>query len=157
MRRQIRSLRRKEEDVGTNSRLFNILLVEDDPADVQLARQAMKESSIPYSLKVVGNGEEAMSYLLSRDSEAGLEHPDIILLDLNLPEKGGIEVLKEIKENADLRRIPVIVLTTSNDERDVEKAYAVHANCYITKPVDYDKFSGVIKSIVNYWSSVAKI
>ncbi len=146
-----------EEDVGTNSRLFNVLLVEDNPADVRLAGQAMKESNIPSSLKVVGSGEEAMSYLLSRDSEVGLERPDIILLDLSLPEKGGIEVLKEIKENPDLKRIPVIVLTTSNDERDVESAYAVHANCYITKPVDSDKFSGVIKSIVNYWSSIAKM
>jgi len=132
-------------------------LVEDNPADVQLAREAMKESSIPYSLRVVGNGEEAMSYLLSRDSDAGLERPDIILLDLNLPRKGGLEVLREIKGNPALKRIPVIVLTTSNDEQDIESAYAVHANCYITKPVDFDRFSRVIKSIVNYWSSVVKL
>lgn len=117
----------------------------------------MKESSIPYSLRVVGNGEEAMSYLLSRDSDAGLERPDIILLDLNLPRKGGLEVLREIKGNPALKRIPVIVLTTSNDEQDIESAYAVHANCYITKPVDFDRFSRVIKSIVNYWSSVVKL
>lgn len=132
-------------------------MVEDNPADVQLAREAMKESSIPYSLRVVGNGEEAMSYLFSRDSDAGLERPDIILLDLNLPRKGGLEVLREIKGNPDLKRIPVIVLTTSNDEQDIESAYAVHANCYITKPVDFDRFSRVIKSIVNYWSSVVKL
>ena len=132
-------------------------MVEDNPADVQLAREAMKESSIPYSLRVVGNGEEAMSYLLSRDSDAGLERPDIILLDLNLPRKGGLEVLREIKGNPALKRIPVIVLTTSNDEQDIESAYAVHANCYITKPVDFDRFSRVIKSIVNYWSSVVKL
>jgi CheY-like chemotaxis protein len=132
-------------------------LVEDNPEDVQLAREAMKESSIPYSLKVVGNGEEAMSYLLSRDSDEGLERPDIILLDLNLPKKGGIEVLKEIKGNLDLKHIPVIVLTTSNDEQDIESAYAVHANCYITKPVDFDQFSKAIKSIVNYWATVVKL
>jgi chemotaxis family two-component system response regulator Rcp1 len=117
----------------------------------------MKQSSIPYSLKVVGNGEEAMSYLLSRDSDAGLEPPDIIVLDLNLPGKGGIEVLKDIKVNPDLKRIPVIVLTISNDEQNIESAYAVHANCYITKPVDFDKFSDVIRSIVNYWATVAKL
>lgn len=132
-------------------------MVEDNPEDVQLAREAMKESSIPYSLKVVGNGEEAMSYLLSRDSDEGLERPDIILLDLNLPKKGGIEVLKEIKGNLDLKHIPVIVLTTSNDEQDIESAYAVHANCYITKPVDFDQFSKAIKSIVNYWATVVKL
>jgi chemotaxis family two-component system response regulator Rcp1 len=137
--------------------LFNILLVEDNPADVQLAREAMKESSTPYSLKVVGNGEEAMSYLLSRDSDPGLERPDIILLDLNLPKKGGIEVLKEIKGNLDLKHIPIIVLTISHDEQDIESAYAVHANCYITKPVDFDKFSKVMKSIVNYWATVVKL
>jgi chemotaxis family two-component system response regulator Rcp1 len=131
--------------------------VEDNPAEVRLAREAMKQSSIPYSLKVVGNGEEAMSYLLSRDSDAGLEPPDIIMLDLNLPGKGGIEVLEEIKANPDLKRIPVIVLTTSNDDKNIESAYAVHANCYITKPVDFDKFSDVIKSIVNYWATVVKL
>jgi chemotaxis family two-component system response regulator Rcp1 len=131
--------------------------VEDNPADVRLAREAIKQSSIPYSLKVVGNGEEAMSYLLSRDSDAGLEPPDIIILDLNLPGKGGIEVLEEIKANPDLKRIPVIVLTTSNDDKNIESAYAVHANCYITKPVDFDKFSDVIRSIVNYWATVVKL
>lgn len=131
--------------------------MEDNPADVGLAREAMKQSSIPYSLKVVGNGEEAMSYLLSRDSDTGLEPPDIIMLDLNLPGKGGIEVLEEIKANPDLKRIPVIVLTTSNDDKNIESAYAVHANCYITKPVDFDKFSDVIKSIVNYWATVVKL
>jgi chemotaxis family two-component system response regulator Rcp1 len=137
--------------------LFNILLVEDNPADVQLAREAMKQSSIPHSLKVVGNGEEAMSYLLSRDSDAGLEPPDIIMLDLNLPGKGGIEVLKDIKANPDLKHIPVIVLTISNEEQNIESAYAVHANCYITKPVDFDRFSDVIKSIVSYWATVVKL
>jgi chemotaxis family two-component system response regulator Rcp1 len=132
-------------------------LVEDNPADVQLAREAMKQGGIPYSLKVAANGEEAMSYLLSRDSDAGLERPDIILLDLNLPGKGGIEILKDIKANPDLKHIPVIVLTSSNDEWDVESAYAVHANCYISKPADFDKFSKIIKSIVNYWATVVEL
>jgi chemotaxis family two-component system response regulator Rcp1 len=137
--------------------LFNILLIEDNPADVRLARESMKQSGIPYFLKVAGNGEEAMSYLLSRDSDAGSERSDIILLDLNLPGKGGIEILKEIKANPDLKHIPVIVLTSSNDERDMESAYAVHANCYVSKPADFDKFSKVIKSIVNYWATVVKL
>jgi chemotaxis family two-component system response regulator Rcp1 len=117
----------------------------------------MKQSSIPYSLKVVGKGEEAISYLLSRDSEADLEPPDIIMLDLNLPGKGGIEVLKEIKGNPDLKHIPVIILTTLDDEQNIESAYAVHANCYITKPVDFDRFSDVIRSTVNYWATVVKL
>jgi len=143
--------------IGIYSRLFNILLVEDNPADVRLAREAMKQSSIPYSLKVVGNGEEAISYLSERGSDAGTEPPDIIILDLNLPGRGGIEVLKEIKASPDLKRIPVIILTTSNDEQNIENAYAVHANCYITKPVDFDRFSEVIKSIVNYWATVVKL
>jgi chemotaxis family two-component system response regulator Rcp1 len=117
----------------------------------------MKQSSIPYSLKVVGNGEEAMDYLLNRDSEAGLEPPDIIILDLNLPGKSGIEVLREIKASTYLKRIPVIILTTSNDEQNIQSAYAVHANCYITKPVDFEKFSEVIESILNYWATVVKL
>jgi len=117
----------------------------------------MKQSSIPYSLKVVGSGEEAVSHLLKRDKDAGAEPPDIIILDLNLPGKGGIEVLREIKTTPDLKRIPVIILTTSNDEQNIENAYAVHANCYITKPVDFDRFSEVIKSIMNYWATVVKL
>ena len=132
-------------------------MVEDNPADVQLAREAIKESGIPYFLKVTGDGEEAMDYLLSRDGEADLECPDIILLDLKLPGKDGMQVLAEIKQDPDLKRIPVIILATSSDTGDVERAYAVHANCYIIKPADYDKFAEVIRSIVNYWSSVVKI
>jgi chemotaxis family two-component system response regulator Rcp1 len=117
----------------------------------------MKQSSIPYSLNVVRSGEEAMSYLLSRDSDTGLEPPDIIVLDLSLPGKGGIEVLKDIKTNPELKRIPVIVLTTSSDEQKIGSAYAVHANCYVTKPIDFEKFSDVIKSIINYWATVVKL
>jgi len=150
-------LGRKGANVGTNSGLFNILFVEDNSADGRLAMEAMKESSVPCSFKIAGNGEEAMSYLLSRDSDAGLDYPDIILLDLNLLEKGGLEVLKEIKGNPNLKHIPAIVLTTSSDERDIKGVYAVRANCCIPKPVNLDEFSKAIKAIVNYWATVVKL
>jgi len=145
------------EEMGAHRRLFDILLVEDNTADVYLSKEAMKESSIPYSLHVASDGKEAMSYLLCEGEYAKAERPDIIILDLNLPKKTGLEVLKEIKGNPHLKHIPVVVMTTSNAEQDIENAYAFHANCYITKPIDFDKFSRVIKSIITYWSTVVTL
>jgi chemotaxis family two-component system response regulator Rcp1 len=146
-----------DEEIGAHRRLFDILLVEDNPGDIHLAKEAMKESSIPYSLHVVSDGKEAMSYLLCEEKYANAGRPDIIILDLNLPKKTGLEVLKEIKGNLHLKHIPVIVMTTSDAEQDIESAYAFHANCYITKPVDFDKFLKVIKSIIDYWSTIVTL
>jgi chemotaxis family two-component system response regulator Rcp1 len=146
-----------DEEIGAQRRPFNILLVEDNPADIQLAKEAMKESSVPYSLHVVSDGKKAMSFVLREEKYAYAERPDIILLDLNLPEKKGLEVLKEIKGNLHLKHIPIIVLTTSDAEQDIESAYAFHANCYITKPIDFDKFSKVIKSVIDYWATVVTL
>jgi chemotaxis family two-component system response regulator Rcp1 len=145
------------EEIGAQRRPFKILLVEDNPADILLAKEAMKESTTPYSLHVLSDGKEAISYLLREEKYAYAERPDIIILDLNLPLKSGFEVLEEIKENRYLKHIPVIVLTTSNAAQDIERAYAIHANCYITKPIDFEKFSKIVKSILDYWSSVASL
>jgi two-component system response regulator len=138
-------------------RPFNILMVEDSPGDIQIAKEAMKESSIPYSLNVVKDAEEAMSYLLSKGKYADMELPGIILLDLNLPKKNGFEVLKEIKDNPDLKRIPVIVLTTSSAQEDIKHACDLKANCYIIKPVNFDKFLRVIHSIMDYWFTIVTL
>jgi chemotaxis family two-component system response regulator Rcp1 len=146
-----------DDEIGAQRRPFNVLLVEDNPADILLAKEAMKESTTPYSLHVLSDGKQVMSYLLREEKYAYAERPDIILLDLNLPRKTGLEVLKEIKENRYLKHIPVIVLTTSNAAQDIERAYAVHANCYITKPIDFEKFSKIVKSILDYWSTVATL
>ena len=122
-----------------------------------MTQEAMKESSIPYSLNVVRDGEEAMSYLLRQGKYADIVQPDIILLDLNLPKKNGLEVLKEIKDSPDLGRIPVIVLSTSSAQDDIQKACDLKANCYIIKPINFDKFLKVIKSIMDYWFTVAAL
>jgi chemotaxis family two-component system response regulator Rcp1 len=145
------------EETGVRERPFEILLVEDNPADVLLAKEAIKESTVPCSLHVLRDGEEAMSYLMRKERYSYAERPDIILLDLNLPRKTGLEVLKEIKESRDLKHIPVIVLTTSDAAQDIERAYAGHANCYIIKPIDFEKFSKIVQSILDYWFSVATL
>jgi len=140
-----------------SKRPFHILLVEDNVGDIYMTQEAMKESSIPYSLNVVRDGEEAMSYLLRQGKYADIVQPDIILLDLNLPKKNGLEVLKEIKDSPDLGRIPVIVLSTSSAQDDIQKACDLKANCYIIKPINFDKFLKVIKSIMDYWFTVAAL
>ena len=145
------------EEIRVSKRPFHILLVEDNVEDIYLTQEAMKESSIPYSLNVVRDGEEAMSYLLRQGKYADIVQPDIILLDLNLPKKNGLEVLKEIKDNPDVRRIPVIVLSTSSAQEDIQKACDLKANCYIIKPINFDKFLKVIKSIMDYWFTVAAL
>jgi two-component system response regulator len=145
------------EEMRASKRPFHILLVEDNGGDILLAQEAMKESSISYSLNIVREGEEAMSYLLRQGKYADILQPDIVLLDLNLPKKTGLEVLKEIKDNPDLRRIPVIVLTTSSAQKDIQNACDLKANCYIIKPINFDKFIKVIKSIMDYWFTVATL
>jgi len=137
-----------------NVRPIEILLVEDNPGDADLAREALETSKLYNSLHVVGDGEEAMAFLNSQGEYADAPHPDLILLDLNLPRKDGREVLEEIKADENLRRIPVVVLTTSTDEQDVLKSYNLHANCYISKPIDLEQFTQVVQSIQDFWFSI---
>jgi len=134
-----------------------ILLVEDNPGDVRLALEALKESKVKNNITVVDNGLDALAFLRREGEYANAPQPDLILLDLNLPKKNGREVLAEIKDDPDLKRIPVVILTTSQDEKDILKMYSLHANCYITKPVDLDQFINVIKSIEDFWLTVVKL
>jgi chemotaxis family two-component system response regulator Rcp1 len=133
------------------SKALDILLVEDNPADVRLTQEAFLEGKILNNLIVAKDGVEAMDFLHRRGKHAGAVRPDLILLDLNLPRKDGREVLAEIKSDPSLMRIPVVVLTTSRAEMDIVKSYNLHANCYVVKPVDLDQFINVIKSIDNFW------
>ncbi|NGZ07273.1 MAG: response regulator [Magnetococcales bacterium] len=136
---------------------IEILLVEDNPADVDLTREILTDSKVSNHLHVTSDGEAAMDYLLGRPPYAGAARPDLVLLDLNLPRKDGREVLEEIKSHPQLRTIPVVVLTTSQAEEDVVKTYHHHANCYITKPVDLDQFIQVVKAIEDFWFTVVKL
>ncbi len=136
---------------------IRILLVEDNPGDVRLTREAFKEGKVLNQLHVVKDGVEAMSFLRREGEYADAPRPDLILLDLNLPKKDGREVLAEIKAQDDLKRIPVVVLTTSRDEEDVLKTYDLHANCFITKPVDLQQFIDVVRSVEEFWLTVVKL
>jgi two-component system, chemotaxis family, response regulator Rcp1 len=136
---------------------IQVLLVEDNPGDVRLTKEALKEGKLLNQLTVVGDGVEALSFLRKEGIYADALQPELILLDLNLPKKDGREVLAEIKAAPNLRRIPVVVLTTSSSEEDILKIYDLHANCYITKPVDLEQFMGVVKSIEDFWVSVVKL
>ncbi|ODH01194.1 response regulator [Nostoc sp. KVJ20] len=136
---------------------IEVLLVEDNPGDAQLTRIALEDSKISIHLNVVEDGVEAMAFLRKQDKYAKVPHPDIILLDLNLPRKDGREVLAEIKGDENLKRIPVVVLTTSQAEEDILKAYNLCANCYITKPVDFDQFVKIVQSIENFWFAIVKL
>ena len=132
-------------------RPVEILLVEDNPGDVRLTMEALKEAKVINNLTVLKDGEEALSYLRRQGSYAQAKRPHLILLDLNLPRKDGREVLAQIKADEALKRIPVVVLTTSQDEQDVLRSYNLHANCYITKPVDLDQFISVVRTIEDFW------
>ena len=136
---------------------IEILLVEDNPGDVRLTQEALKEHKIVNSLQVAKDGVEAINFLRREGEHVDAVRPDLILLDLNLPKMDGREVLTEIKKDDDLRRIPVVVLTTSRAEEDIIRTYDCHANCYITKPVDFDQFINVVKSIEDFWLSVVKL
>ncbi len=138
-------------------RPIHILLVEDNAGDVRLTREALKEGKVGNSLTVAPDGVEALAILRREGRYAGEARPDLILLDLNLPKKDGREVLAEIKDNPALKRIPVVVLTTSKAEEDILRTYDLHANCYITKPVDFDKFVSVVRSIDDFWLSVVRL
>jgi two-component system, chemotaxis family, response regulator Rcp1 len=140
-----------------NIKAVEILLVEDSPGDVRLTVEALKEAKVANRLSVVPDGVEAMAFLRQKGPYEDAARPDIILLDLNLPRKDGREVLDEIKNDPELKQIPVVVLTTSQSEQDVLRAYDLHANCYIAKPVDFKQFMTVVKSIENFWLTVVKL
>jgi CheY-like chemotaxis protein len=134
-----------------------LLLVEDSPGDVLLTQEALADSRIANRLHVVEDGEQAIDFLMRRGPYANAVRPDLILLDLNLPRKDGREVLQSIKSDPTLATIPVVVLTTSRAEEDILRTYKLHANCYITKPVDVNQFFSVIKSIEDFWLTVVKL
>ena len=136
---------------------IEILLVEDNAADVRLTQEALREGKVKNNLSVARDGEEALKMLRREGEYASTPRPDLILLDLNLPRKDGREVLQEIKANDDLKLIPVVVLTTSSAEADILKSYQLHANCYITKPVDLEQFISVVKSIDDFWLTIVRL
>jgi two-component system, chemotaxis family, response regulator Rcp1 len=139
------------------SRAVEILLVEDNPGDVRLTIEALREAKVHNHLSVAHDGLEAMAFLHRQGAFANAPRPDLILLDLNLPRKDGREVLTEIKTDLMFRRIPVVILTTSQAEEDIIKAYNLNANCYISKPVDLDQFVKVVKSIEDFWLEIVRL
>ncbi len=139
------------------AKCVDILLVEDSPADVRLTQEALKEAKVRNHLYVAEDGVEALDFLRRQGRHGDAPTPDLILLDLNLPCKDGREVLAELKEDPNLRRIPVVILTTSRAEEDILRTYNLHANCYITKPVDLDQFMKVVRSIEDFWLTVVKL
>jgi chemotaxis family two-component system response regulator Rcp1 len=141
----------------TNGRPVEILLVEDNPGDVRLMVEALKDAKVNNNLHVASNGEAAMEFLRREGNHAEAPTPDLVMLDLNLPKKDGREVLAEIKEDPDLKHIPVVVITTSAAEEDILKSYKLHANCYITKPVNFEQFIKVVHSIEEFWLTVVRL
>jgi two-component system, chemotaxis family, response regulator Rcp1 len=136
---------------------IDILLVEDNPGDVRLTKEALRDGKIINSMSVVANGVEALDFLRRRGRYADAARPDVILLDLNLPRKDGREVLADIKNDPELKRIPVVVITSSSAETDILKSYNLGANCYVTKPVDLEQFVTVVKSIEQFWLGIVKL
>jgi len=136
---------------------IEILLAEDNPGDIRLTQEAFKEGKIKNNLHVTKDGIEAIEFLRHEGEYSDSPRPDLILLDLNMPRKGGKEVLEEIKADEDLRRIPVVILTTSKAEEDIVRSYDLHANCFITKPVDMNQFIEVVKFIENFWFTIVRL
>ena len=136
---------------------IKILMIEDNPGDVRLTREVLRDASISSLLNAVKDGEEAMNYLYQKDAFADAVRPDLILLDLNLPRMGGLEILQKIKSDKDLRSIPVVILTSSQAEQDILAGYEAYANAYITKPVSLDQFSRVVRSIEGFWLETARL
>ena len=139
------------------SKPIDILLIEDSPGDVRLTREALQEAKVHNRMSVVGDGVEALAYLRRQGQYAQATHPGLILLDLNLPKKNGFEVLQEIKADESLKRIPVVILTTSQSEQDIVKSYDLNANAYISKPVDLDQFLTVVKAIEDFWLEIVSL
>ena len=138
-------------------RAIEILLVEDNPGDARLTREAFADAEVSNNLSVVGDGEQAMAFLRRQGNYADAPRPDLILLDLNLPRKSGREVLEDVKSDPDLLSIPIVVMTTSEAEGDILNSYYHHANAYVTKPVDLDRFIDVVSKIEGFWLTVAKL
>ena len=136
---------------------IQVLLVEDNPGDAHLTRIALQDGKMHIQLSIVEDGVEAMAFLRRQGKYANSPHPDLILLDLNLPKKDGREVLAEIKADESIRRVPVVVLTTSQAEEDILQAYNLCANCYITKPVGFDQFVRIVQSIEDFWFTIVKL
>ena len=141
----------------SNPKMIEILLVDDDAGDVRLTVEALKQTKMHINLSYARDGIEALAFLRHEGKFAAAPCPDIILLDLNMPRMDGREVLKEIKQDPSLQRIPVVVLTTSADEEDIARSYHLHANCYVTKPVDLQQFMKVVGAIENFWFTVVKL
>ncbi len=141
----------------TTEQSIEILLVEDNPADVLLMEEALQEEKMLNKLYVAGNGDEALDFLYRRGKHRDAPRPDLIMLDLNLPKKDGREVLAEIKNDPELKRIPVVVITTSKSEEDIVKSYNLPANCYVTKPVRLSQFFQVVKNIEEFWFNIVKL
>jgi two-component system, chemotaxis family, response regulator Rcp1 len=136
---------------------IEILLVEDNPGDVRLTREALRDGKVNNTMAVAGDGMEAIAFLRREGEYAQATRPDLILLDLNLPRMNGFEVLDVIKEDPEFKRIPVVILTTSQAEQDIVRSYDLHANAYVTKPVDLDQFIKVIKAIEDFWLEIVKL
>ncbi|WP_218566560.1 response regulator [Vallicoccus soli] len=142
---------------GSGERAIEVLLVEDDPGDVLMTREAFEDNKVRNTLHVVTNGVDAMAFLRKEGDHAGAPTPDLVLLDLNLPRMDGREVLAAVKDDPELRRIPVVVLTTSEAEEDVLRSYSLHANAYVTKPVDFERFIDVVRQIDDFFVSVVRL
>jgi chemotaxis family two-component system response regulator Rcp1 len=140
-----------------NSKVVDILLVEDNEGDARLAIEAMRDSKIRNKLHHVSDGEEAMAFLRKEGKYVKAPRPDLVLLDLNLPKKDGRQVLAEIKNDDELKRIPVVILTVSSAEEDILKSYNLHANCFITKPIDLSQFMKVVRSVEDFWLTIVKL
>ena len=136
---------------------IEILLVEDNPGDVELTREALHDSKVHMRLSVVNDGVDALAFLRREGPHGAAPRPDLVLLDLNVPRKDGRAVLAEVKRDPELRNIPIVVLTSSQAEQDIVKAYDLHANCYVTKPVDLDQFITIVRSIEQFWFTVVKL
>jgi chemotaxis family two-component system response regulator Rcp1 len=144
-------------NIKENATPIEILLVEDSPGDVRLTQEALRDAKVQNNLHIASDGIEATAFLWRQGKYANAPRPDLILLDLNLPKKGGREVLEEIKQDPSLKSIPVVILTTSAAEEDILRSYQLHANCYITKPVDLDQFLKVVKTIDSFWLAIVKL
>jgi len=140
-----------------NLSVVDVLLVEDDPGDVVLIKEAFEFNKVHNALHVVSDGVEALDFLYRRNGHEGAPRPDLVLLDLNLPRKDGREVLEEVKADSDLRTIPIVVLTTSEAEEDILRSYDLHANAYVTKPVDFNRFIEVVRQIDEFFVTVVKL
>ncbi|HXI09606.1 MAG TPA: response regulator [Thermodesulfobacteriota bacterium] len=140
-----------------NGQPIEILMVEDNPSDVRLTIEAFKDAKVSNRMHVTVDGDDAMAFLRREGGYSNAPRPDLILLDLNLPKKNGREVLAEIKADPDLKRIPVVVLTTSDDEKDILAAYDLHVNAYVKKPVDLDQFISIVEAVEDFWLTVVKL